>query len=265
MIIATLLELAAATGGADLRDPCFDRPGRLTPACIVDAGHVAVETAAVDFTHAKTLTDLTDTFALANTAVRLGVTQHLELLAGWTPYVHARTRTFGVPGGTAVSHTEGVGDVTLAVKQSLLNPDGKKLSIALQPFVIVPTAKAALGVGSVVAGVIAPISLALPADFALGLSPEIDHIANSGGRGHHVSYTMIGGISRQFGSVSTGVELAGVHNDDPTGRSTKATADLFAAYVPKAYPHIQFDAATYVGLNHDTPDIEFLIGISKRF
>ena len=265
MIMATLLGLAAAAGGADLRDPCFDRPGRLTPACIVDAGHVAVETATVDFTHDKTPTDVTDIFVLANTTVRLGVTQHLELLAAWTPYIHARTRTFGVPGGTAIGHTEGVGDVTLAVKQSLLNPDGKKLSIALQSFVIVPTAKVALGVGSVVEGIIVPISLALPADFALGLSPEVDRVANSGGRGHHVSYTMIGGISRQFGSVSTGVELAGVHNDDPAGRSTKATADLFAAYIPKAHPNIQLDAATYVGLNHDTPDIEVLIGISKRF
>jgi hypothetical protein len=265
MIVATLLGLAGAAGGAELREPCFDRPGRLTPACIVDAGHIAIETAAIDFTHAATATDVTDTIAAANTTLRYGVTQHLEVIAAWTPYVHARTRTFGVPGNAAVGHTEGVGDVTLAVKQSLLNPDGKKLSVALQSFVIVPTAKAALGVGSVVEGVVVPVTLALPADFALGLSPEIDRIANGGGRGHHVSYTMIGGVSRQFGSVNAGVELAGVHNDDPTGRSTKATADLFAAYVPKAHPNIQFDAATYVGLNHDTPDVEIIVGVSKRF
>lgn len=242
MIVTTLLGFAGAVGGAALRDPCFDRPGRLTPACIVDAGHIAIETAAIDFTHAATVTDVTDTVATANTTLRYGVTQHLGVIAAWTPCVHARTRTFGVPGNAAVVHTEGVGDVTLVIKQSLLNPDGKKFSVALQPFVILPTAKAALGVGSVVEGIVVPITLALPADFALGLSREIDRIANGGanvgGRGHLDSYTMIGGVNRQFGSVSTGVELAGVHNDDPTGRSTKATTDLFVADVPKAHPNI---------------------------
>ena len=58
--------------------------------------------------------------------------------------------------------------------------------------------------------------------------------------------------------VNAGVELAGTHDDDPTGRTTKATADVFAAYIPKSLPTVQFDAATYVGLNHDTPDVEVL-------
>ncbi len=258
-MIAALIGLAAAAQG--LRDLCPDRPGRLTPACIVDAGHLQVETAAVDFTRFTTTSDVTDTVAVANTTLRYGVTPHLEVLASWTPYIHQRTRTFTA----GVERTDGVGDVTLGLKQSLLNPDGKKFSLALQPFVVVPTAKAALGAGSPVEGLIVPITYALPANFALGLSPEIDRVANAGARGHHASYTMIGGVSRQFGSVNAGVELAGTHDDDPTGRTTKATADVFTAYIPKSMPNVQFDAATYVGLNHDTPDVEVLIGVSRRF
>ncbi len=263
MIAAVVLGLAAAAG--DLRDLCPDRPGRLTPACIVDAGHLQVETAALDYTRTTTPADATDSFAVASTLLRYGVTQHLELIAGWTPFIHQRTRTFG--GG--VDRTDGVGDVTLGVKQSLLHPDGKGVSLALQPFVIVPTAKAALGVGSTVEGLVVPVTVALPGDFALGLSPEIDRIADQGAigsaRGHHASYTMIGGVSRQFGTVNAGVELAGVHDDDPTGRTTRATADVFAAYIPKAHPSVQLDAAAYVGLNHDTPDVELIVGVSKRF
>ena len=258
-MIVALLGLAAAVG--ELRNLCPDRPGRLTPACIVDAGHLLVEIGAVDYVHTSTPVDATDTVAVAGTLLRFGVTQNLELLAGWTPFVHQRTRTFG--GG--VGAVNGVGDVTLGVKQSLLHPDGKGFSLAVEPFVILPTAKSALGVGHTVEGLVVPITVALPANFALGLSPEIDRIADAGARGHHASYTMIGGISRQFGAVDGGVELAGVHDNDPTGRTTRATANVFAAYIPKAHPNVQFDAAAYVGLNHDTPDVELLIGISRRF
>lgn len=263
LAFAAILAAASAAPAlaGELRDLCPDRPGRLTPACIVDAGHLQIETAAIDFTHEATATDVTDTVAVGNTLLRYGVTQHLELLANSTPYVDARTRTFG--GGFAT--TSGIGDVTLGVKQSLFNPDGKKFSLAVQPFVILPTAKAALGVGSTVVGVIVPVTIALPADFALGLSPEVDRVANAGARGHHASYTMIGGVSRQFGTFDAGVELAGVHDDDPGGRTTKATLDVFAAYIPKAHPNLQFDAAAYVGLNHDTPDVEILVGVSHRF
>ncbi len=254
MIVALVLGLAASAGA--LRDLCPDRPGRLTPACIVEAGHVEVETALADFTH-DTSGGVTDTTAVASTLLRYGVTQHLELLAGWTPFVHTHS-----PGTPAV---DSIGDITLGVKQSLLHPDGKGLSVALQPFVVLPTATAAVGVGSTVEGLIVPLTLALPADFALGLSPEIDRVADAGARGHHASYTLIGGISRQLGSVNAGVELAGTHDDDPTGRTTRATADLFAAYVPKAHPSVQFDASAYVGLNHATPAVEVQVGVSHRF
>ncbi len=259
MLVALLLGLADAAGG--LRDLCPDRPGRLTPACIVDAGHLLVENGTVDFTHDRTSDDVTDTFALGNTLLRYGVTQHLELLAEWTPYLHQRTRTFGA----GVDRTDGIGDVALGLKQSLLNPDGKKFSLALQPFVVVPTAKAALGVGSTEIGLIVPVTVALPAEIELGLSPEIDRVADAGSRGHHAQYTLIGGLSRQFGAFTPGVEVAAVHDDDPTGRTTKATFDVYTAYVPKALPSVQFDAAAYIGLNHDTPDIEAIVGVSKRF
>lgn len=259
MIAAVLLGLAAA--GGDLRDLCPDRPGRLTPACIVDPRHLLVETAVDDFTHDAAADVVTDTTAVASTLLRFGVTQHLELLAGWTPFIHQRARVLG----EGVERTDGVGDVTLGVKQSLLHPDGKGFSLALQPFVVVPTARAALGVGSPVVGLIVPVTVALPAGLQLGLSPEIDRVANQGDRGHHASYTLIGGLSRAFGAVTPGVEFAVVHDDDPTGRTTKATADLFAAYIPKAHPNLQLDASAYIGLNRDTPDVEVMVGVARRF
>ncbi len=260
-IIAVLALLAAPAAAADLRELCPDRPGRLTPACIVDAGHLQIETGAVDFVHDAAASDITDTLTIASTTLRYGVTDHLEAVVQWAPYISARDRVRG--GG--VTTDRGVGDVTLGVKQSLSHPDGKGFSIALAPFVTIPTAKSAIGAGSSTQGLIVPVTISLPADIALGLSPEIDRLPNEGANGHHASYTTIGGLSRAFGAVTPGVELAVTHDDDPTQRVTKATADLFAAWVPKSIKDVQFDVGTYFGLNRDTPDIEAFIGISKRF
>jgi hypothetical protein len=260
-LIAVLATLAEPAAAADLRDLCPDRPGRLTPACIVDAGHLLVETGAIDFIHDANATDITDTLTVASTTLRYGLTSHLEAVVAWSPYVSVRDR---VRGGAATT-ARGIGDVLIGVKQSLLHPDGKGVSIALAPFVTIPTAKSAIGAGTSTQGLVVAVNIALPADFSLGLSPEVDRLPNAGDRSHHASYTMVGGISRAFGALTPGVELAATRDDDPTGRRTKATADAFVAWVPKSIPTVQFDVATYVGLNRDTPDIEAYIGILKRF
>jgi len=260
-LIALLATLAAPAAAAELRDLCPDRPGRLTPACIVDAGHLQAETGAVDFVHDATSSDITDTLTIASTTLRYGITGHLEAVVDWSPHVSVRNRTRG--GG--VTTDRGVGDVLLGLKQSLLNPDGKGVSIALAPFVTIPTAKPAIGAGRSTQGLVVAVNVDLPADFALGISPEIDRLPNGGDDGYHASYSMVGGISRAIGAVTPGVELAVTQDDDPTGRTTKATADVFVAWAPKSLKTVQFDVGTYLGLNRDTPDVEAYVGISKRF
>lgn len=261
--LATLLILAAAPAlSADLRDPCFDRPGRLTPPCIVDAEHVAIEVSAADYSHDHAVDATTDLLGLADTVVRLGVTKHLEAFGEWSPYnrVHVHPRD-GSPSFT----DHGVGDILFGVKQSLLAPDGKGVSIALQPFATAPTAKDTIGAGAWTEGLIVPVSIALPHDITLGLSPEIDRLPDSDGRGHHAAYTGVIGLSRRFGALTSGVELYVSREDDPGDHTTRATADLFVAYIPPSTPTLQFDGQVYAGLNHATPDVEVLVGVAKRF
>ena len=258
MIIALLLAAAATD---DLRDLCTDRPGKLTPGCIVDAGHLLVEVGAIDFTHAVGASGTIDTTLAGDTMLRYGVTDHLEVVGEWVPYGHQRTRA----GGGGAATVDGVGDVTLGVKQSLFNPDGDGLSVAVQPFVTIPTAPAAIGVGSPLVGVLLATTLNLPAQFQLALTPQIIRAADTGAQGHHARYTLGGGVSRMFGRIEGGVELVGTHDDDPLRRTTQATADVVLTYIPKAQPNLQFDTAAIVGLNHDTPDVEIRFGVSQRF
>lgn len=259
-LVAGALALAGPATAAELRDFCPDRPGRDTPACVVDVGHVIVETG-LDWTRDRTRTSTTTMLAVADTMVRAGVTDHLEIYAEWSPYNRVEVR----PRGGRTTTVHGVGDVTLGVKQSLLHPDGKGLSIAVQPFVTAPTAKDAIGDGKWTQGLIVPVTLELADEIEFSLSPEIDRLPDSDGHGHHAQYVNVASISRQIGTVTPGVELYVSRDDDPGNRSTQATADVFAAWIPASAPNLQFDAGAYIGLNRATPDIELLIGVARRF
>ncbi len=251
-VMSAVLLLATPALADDLRTPCFDRPGRLTPPCIVDAGHVAVEIGVADFSHDRRAAATSDTLTLADTVVRLGLTSHLEAIGAWSPYeriaVHPRSDA------TSVDH--GSGDFSFGLKQSLLAPDGQGVSIALQPF-------ASVDHGTWTEGLIVPASIALPHDVTLGLTGEVDRLP--GDHGHHAAYTGIVGLSRQFGAVTPGVELYLSRDDDPGDHATDATADLFVAYIPPTAPTLQFDGEVEVGISRTAPDVAVSIGVAKRF
>lgn len=262
VISVAALAVAAPALGTDLRDPCFDRPGRLTPPCIVDAGHVAVEAGAVDYSRDRASDTATDRLGVADIELRVGLTDRLEAVGAWSPYNHARVKSRG---NRKSSATSGVGDIMFGLKQSLLAPDGKGVSIAVQPFATAPTAKDIFGAGGWTQGLIVPVSIDLANDITLGLSPEIDRLPDGAGHGHHAAYTGVVGLNRAFGAVTPGIELYVSRDDDPGDRSTEATADVFVAYVPPSRPDVQFDAGINAGLNHDTPDVELSFGVSTRF
>ncbi|MNL64366.1 hypothetical protein D3C87_1885720 [compost metagenome] len=65
--------------------------------------------------------------------------------------------------------------------------------------------------------------------------------------------------------MALGVELWADHDEDPSGHVTSASFDLTAAWTPAALKDVQLDASAYVGLNHDTPDLQLAVGVAKRF
>ena len=76
-----LLGLTSPVSAADVRPLCADRPGKATPPCIVDTGHVQFELGAVD----ASLDRGVESYAIANLVARYGLTTTLEADIGWTP------------------------------------------------------------------------------------------------------------------------------------------------------------------------------------
>jgi hypothetical protein len=113
--------------------------------------------------------------------------------------------------------------------------------------------------------VILPMAFALPDGFGLGVSPQADIVPNASGRGSHGAYSAAVGLSHAVGPLSAGVELWGSVDDDPAGRTTQASLDWMADYVPKAHANLQLDAGIDLGLNRNTPDVEIAVGVARRF
>jgi hypothetical protein len=260
LVAAAPLPFAAGTARADeLRDFCPDRPGLGTPACTMDPGHVAVELGLGDWTLTRQGGDREDDVATGDLLVRYGLTPSLEVQVGWTAYSHVRTRSANV-----VARNGGAGDVTVALRQNLHNPDGSGFSIALMPYATLPTGSDGIGAGDWGAGVLVPMSYELPHGFALDLTAEADAAVDADGNGRHFAYSAVFGLDMKLADkVGATAELSVARDRDPGGRSTQALAGLSAAWTPN--DNLQLDLGANFGLNRDAPDVELYFGVARRF
>src|SRR6478609_6818645 len=174
-LILGVLLISAPVRAQEVRDLCADRPGLDTPACTVDKGHVQIELGLADWTHDRQPENITDTVLAGDALARIGVGTSTELRLGWTAYGHesVRDRTTG-----AIDQAGRTGDLTLGVKQNLIDPDGKSLSIALLPFATLPVGREPIGAGTWSAGLVAPIDYQANDTLLLQFTGEVDAAAN---------------------------------------------------------------------------------------
>ncbi len=250
-----------AMAAEPLRELCPARPGLGTAPCIIDRGHVLVEIGLADWTIEREPDGRTDTVIVGDTAIRYGVTDRSEVQIGWTALGFVRTRQ-SAP--RTVEHDSGTGDVTVAFKQSLRNPDGSALSIAVQPFVTLPTGGKAIGAGDWGAGLLIPMSNDLNDTVQVQLTPEIDAAVDSDGHGRHLAYGAVAGLGVSLSdSVSVTVEGSAFRDTDPDDRATELLAAASLAWQPGG--DWQVDVGTAIGLNRSSPDAQFSFGVARRF
>lgn len=260
-IAAALLALGASPALAQERDYCPERPGLDTPACIVDKGHVSVETAVVDWTLDRQQDSRTDTVLIGDTIVRVGISDAVEARVGWTPYGHQRVRDRQ---SGAIDSVGQSGDVSLGIKASLLHPDGSDLSIAVLPYVTLPVGGSQIGGGVVGAGLLIPVSYDLSDAVQLAVTPEIDAQPDSDGAGRHLRYSAAGGlIFALSGTVSLSTEAQVIRDEERDARTTQALAALSVAWQPA--DDWQLDVIGTAGLNRAAPDIQLSAGLARRF
>ncbi|WP_293906565.1 transporter [Phenylobacterium sp.] len=258
LLLALALTLSAGATHAQqakLRDFCAERPGKATPPCILDAGHLQLEAGLADAVIDRSHGGHQETYTLGATELRFGLTPRVEVEVAWAPVVAVHAQGAG--------HRTGVGDTVLGLRGALTDPDKDGLAISAQGFVTAPTATRGMGAGGWTGGVRLPVSAPLAKDTDFGLTPEIDVVRDADGHGAHLAWIGVAGLSHGFGRLTLGTELWGEVDDDPAGRVHQASADLTAALA--LGDDAQLDAGLNLGLTHATPDAEVYIGVARRF
>lgn len=259
---AMLLVAGSATAvSAAERDYCPTRPGLGTTPCTIAPGRVSVETGVADWTRDDNADTRQDVLTYADTAIRIGITDIVEVQVALTPYGDVRTRD-KLSG--AITREGGVGDLLVGTKVNLRNPGGDGFSIAVAPFVTAPTGGSAIGAGDWGAGVVLPMSVDIGHSLSLQVTPEVDAAVDGDRSGRHLAYSAVLGLGFPLAEKLSGtIEVQGVQDDDPGGATTKAFGSASIAWLPR--PDLQLDLGGVAGLNRDSPDIELYVGISRRF
>jgi hypothetical protein len=102
-------------------------------------------------------------------------------------------------------------------------------------------------------------------DWQIGFMPEVDLFKDKDGSGRHLSTAASVNLTYALPSgINLGVELWGQAEFDPTGTINQASFDLAAAWQPKG-ASFALDAWVNFGLNNQTPDVQVILGVSRRF
>jgi len=238
---------------------CAARPGKSTPACTVPAGHFQLETGIADWSLQKGGGERDTSFAIGETTFKYGLTDRSDFEIDVTPWQRVTSRAGGVH-----DRASGFGDVTVAYKHRLTAGDAP-VEVAALPFVKIPTAKRSLGNGEWEGGLLIPIGYSIPnTPLGIGLTPELDWLADADGHGHHAAMAQVVSLGWEVTDrLSVSGELWGQWDWDPDGTVRQVSADASAAYLVSS--DVQLDAGANFGLNRNTTDFELYAGVSKRF
>lgn len=262
LLAAPCLALCASPAPAQERALATDRPDKTESPYTVEPGRFQIEMDLATFTSDRSgddgAGDRVETLNIAPFNIKAGLTESLDLQLIFEPYI--RQTITSESGGSEI---DGIGDVTIRLKQNLWGNDGGATAFALMPFVKLPTNTGNLGNDAVEFGLIAPLAVALSDRVGLGLMTEIDILEEADGDGY--APTLINSATISFDIT----DALGLYTEIFTERSLEngvewvATFDTGITYALS--DNLQVDGGVNLGLTDAADDVNVFIGVAQRF
>lgn len=253
--------LAAAPACAEDRDYCTDRPGISVSPCTMAKGAASLEVGLADWTLERDAQERQDTLLFADALLRYGIAEHAEVQLAWSSLGLVRTRDRGTD---QIERRTRTGDVTLALRRSVSNPDGSGFSAAIMPFVTLPVGRDPVGAGDWAGGLVVPASYEVSNTWSVASTAIAQAAVDEDGRGRHFAFDEVIGVSANLSdTVTATAEYAITFDRDPQNHHVEHLSGLSFAWQPRR--DMQLDLGATIGLDHDAPDAQVYIGASRRF
>jgi hypothetical protein len=240
-----------------MREMQTDRPDVTESAYTVDAGHFQYETSLLNYTKQYAETSRTNTYTINELDFNLGLTGSTALQVMLDSYVIEIEREFGT---TAKKTNQGIGELTLRLKQNLVGNNGGNFALALLPYVKLPTANYKEG-NRTEAGLIVPMQIKLPAEWTLGTQVEVDRLQDDDEPALHTEFLQTLTLSHELFK-----DLNGIGETYYTYEFKKHewTNYINAALQYSVNTNCKVDAGVNYGLQHEA-ERSFFLGMAFRF
>ena len=246
-----------------MRSFSTDRPGKTHSSLTVDAGHFQLESDFMTYTydHDSPQQQTTRAYSVATPILKAGVTNWADLEVAFALFngLRVKDRTTG----TAVKGN-GFGDISVGSKINLFGNDSGTQSLALLPFIKLPTAADNVGNGVTEYTLNVPYTINLDTLWSVTMEPAFGLLKNSDNNGLHGDYSFIVNLNRPlvFKTVTAALELASEYSSD-LQITPRYTLDPSLQWL--VMPALQLDMGIYLGLNKAAPDYIGYTGISFRY
>jgi len=246
-----------------MREFSTDRPGKTHSSTTVDAGHWQLESDFVNTTYDRYSDheQATRSYSLGTPLIKAGITDWADLEVGLALFNDVESKDLA---SNTSAHASGFGDVLLGSKINLFGNDGGNQSMAVLPFVKLPTASNGVGNGVTEYTLNIPYTITLNDPWSLTLEPAFGLLKNYNDDGHHGDASFLVNINRTIftktitAALEFASELSADHNI-----GNQYTLDPSLQWVVS--PGVQLDVGVYLGLNRAAPDYNPYTGISFRF
>ena len=246
--IAVLGALAAAVGaGAQITEtPVTVKPGRFL-----------IEMDAITLSLDREPGYKYTAFGAATTFLTTGLTSKLDIQLGAEFFI---SRKFDMTGLT--EKRSGIGDVYIRSKYRFYESNDTYTSVAVIPYVKIPTNSGGVGNDSVEGGVIVPFHTELAGGFAFAAMAELDFLRNDADDGYDSNWFASAYVSRSV------LRLIGVYGEITISKSSGGSpweGVMGAGATVTVSDNTWWDFAIYRGLNRGSMDWTHVIRFNYGF
>ncbi|PQA93032.1 hypothetical protein B0A69_12780 [Chryseobacterium shigense] len=239
-----------------MREMETDRPDVTESPYTVDAGHFQYETDIVRLIKEKSDVQKTSTLLINQANLKIGITGSTAIQIGFQTY--GRQKDTDLRSGS-VTMSDGIGDVTLRIKQNLIGNDHGKFALAVLPYVKFPSSKYDEE-SRFEGGLIVPMSYQLPGDWKLGVQVEIDRLKDLDQEAMHTEFLQTLTISHP---LSKGIDAIAETYYTYDFKAHQFSNFFNAAIQMEVARDFKLDAGINYGIQHDAAK-HYFIGASYR-